>query len=69
MEIPISKIGKIIDSYQKLGYFDSDSLESAINKMKNDFETGVGISIQLDKNSEIDEVTLNKTLDAIFESL
>lgn len=69
MEISISKIGKIVDSYQKLGYFDSDSLESAINKMKNDSETGVGISIQLDKNSEIDEVTLNKTLDEIFDSL
>lgn len=69
MEIPISKIGKIVDSYQKLGYFESDSLTSAIDKMINDSETGIGISIQLNTNSEIDEVTLNNIIDEIIESL
>lgn len=69
MEIPLSKIGKIVESYQKLGYFESDSLTSAITKMKNDSETGVGISIQLDTSSEIDEATLNNILDKIFDSL
>ncbi|EOL45830.1 hypothetical protein [Enterococcus caccae] len=52
MEIPLSKIGLILEQYQKLGYFESDSLHEAIKKMINDTDTTMGINVQTDENSE-----------------
>ncbi|MHC5229796.1 hypothetical protein ACYSNW_16145 [Enterococcus sp. LJL99] len=69
MEISISKIGKIIEHYYKIGYFESDSLKSAIEKMVNDSDTGLGITVQLADTEPFDEVTLNMILEEIFDSL
>ncbi|MEI5995197.1 hypothetical protein [Candidatus Enterococcus mansonii] len=52
MEVPLSKIGLILERYQKLGYFESDNLHDAINKMIKDEDTTMGISIQTDGNSK-----------------
>lgn len=46
MEIPIKKVGEILQRYQKMGYFDSNDLEAAIQKMLMDEDSVCGISIQ-----------------------
>lgn len=46
MEIRISEIGKIVSQYYNLGYFENDSLEVAIEKMKVDSNTTIGIALQ-----------------------
>ncbi|MCB5955625.1 hypothetical protein [Enterococcus sp. CWB-B31] len=50
MEIPIHKLGDIVEQYYKLGYFNNDSLESAIKKMEADLETTIGITLQHNEN-------------------
>lgn len=46
MEIPISHLGRILKFYYEQGYFDSENLKEAIEKLMKDSETTIGIAIQ-----------------------
>ncbi|MBP2097624.1 hypothetical protein [Enterococcus rivorum] len=52
MEIPISQLGTLLKFYYEQGYFESESLTEAIEKLTNDQETTIGIAIQNEQDFE-----------------
>lgn len=54
MELPVKKVGEILQRYQKSGYFDSNNLEAAIQKMWMDEESALAFSIQTEEDTELE---------------
>jgi len=68
MEININQLGSIIEGFEKTGYFHSDSLLEAIEQMKEDSHTTVGISIQVEELDTQEEVLFNELLQKIIDN-
>lgn len=65
MELPIKKVGEILQRYQKMGYFDSNNLEAAIQKMLADEDLVCGISIQTAEG----DTELERKFEEIWEEI
>lgn len=69
MEIKLNKIAEILERYQALGYFDNDSLQSAIEQMKNDSNTGFTTTIQTKSKDPKHDIELNELLNQVWQNL
>lgn len=69
MEIPIAAIGKMLESYHQMGYFETNSLSQSIEQMLQDEGTTIGIALQASTMSAEEQELFEAIWKEIWDTL